>query len=78
MNRAEELKLIKELIEEYYDQAKCGLFDCRNMVGDAMENLYEGEYFDLDICYGYMYFEVFGTTEDEFCDLLNFYESLNQ
>lgn len=76
MDRTQEFELIKTLIKKHYKQADCGLFDCRNLVGDTMTNLYTGKYFDLDICYGWSYFEVFGTTEDEFEILSEFYKRL--
>lgn len=78
MTREQEFELIKTLIEKHYDEAECGLFDCRNVAGDSMENLHSGKYFELDICFFWSYFEVFGTTEDEFGSLCEFYEKLKQ
>lgn len=76
MSRTQELEKIKALIEKHYGEADCGLFDCSNWAGDPMTNIYAGEYFDLDICYGWSYFEVFGTTAKEFKSLLKFYDGL--
>lgn len=76
MDRTQELEQIKELIKTRYDEARYGLFDCRNITGDTMHTLFYGKQFTLDICYDWMYFEVFGTTKDEFADLLKFYDSL--
>ena len=59
--RLEEFTKIKELIHEYIEEASCGIFNTRNLVGDMMINLFDGEYFQLDICYNWEYFEVFGT-----------------
>lgn len=76
MSRKEEFEKIKNIIIEYYDRGDCGLFNTRNFVGDPMETLYKGEYFTLDICYYYSYFEVFGTTKEEFEELDTLYYKL--
>ena len=76
MTRKKELKIIKDLIKALYPIAKCGLFNTRNIAGDRMETIFEGEFFTLDICYGYSYFEVFGTTSEEFETLIKFYNKL--
>lgn len=76
MQRTQEFELIKSLIKKYYPQAICGLFDSRNVVGDSMDNLYTRTYFDLDICYGWSYFEVFGTTTEEFNELCKLYNEM--
>ena len=75
-DRKEEFKKIKELIKEYVNEAQFGLFDTRNIIGDHMTNIYKGKYFILDICYGYEYFEVFGTTHLEFWKLSKYYSKL--
>lgn len=72
------LEKAKEVIKKYYDDATCGIFDSRNIVGDLMDNIYEDEELSIDICYGYAYFEVFGLTDEEFAELENFYESLKK
>lgn len=74
--RKKEFKKVKQIIKENIDDARCWLFDTRNIVGDPMMNLYEGKYFSLDMCYYYSYFEVFGTTDDEFEELEKFYEGI--
>ena len=76
MNREEEFNKVKELIKEYYDVGNCGLFNTRNVVGDMMINLFKGKYFILDICFNYSYFEVFGTTDEEFKELEEYYDRL--
>ena len=38
-----------------------------------MTNIYSGNGLDIDICYGYAYFEVFGLTDDEFAELEEYY-----
>lgn len=76
MTRKEELEKIKEIIKENYKNADCGLFSTRNIVGDKMLTLYKGNYFQIDICYFWSYYEVFGTTKKEFDELYNYYNSL--
>lgn len=70
------LEKAKEIIKEYYNSADCGLFDCRNMVGDPMTNIYDEDGLTIDICYYYSYFEVFGLSDDEFAELENYYNEL--
>ncbi len=78
MTREKEFKNIKELIQLFYNQARCGLYDTRNIVGDTMINIYTGDFFQLDICLNYSYFEVFGTTADEFAKLEKLYQKLGE
>ena len=67
----------KEIIEIFYNDADCGLFDTRNVAGDRMENLYDDGELMIDICRRWAYFEVFGLN-DEFCELLEFYTELGE
>lgn len=76
MNREKEFEKVKKVIKNYYDLARCGIFNTRNIVGDNMTNIYKGKYFEVDICHSYEYFEVFGTTKEEFDYLENYYEHL--
>ena len=76
--REEEYQIVKNLIKQFYDQANGGLFDTKNTTGDPMDNLYDGRFFRLDICYNMMYFEVFGTTIKEFRALEKFYNKLEK
>ena len=76
MNRKEEFEIVKNIIKERYDEGNCGLFDTRNLVGDPMKTLYSGKYFTLDIYHYYSYFEVFGTTKEEFDELDKLYYKL--
>lgn len=70
------LEKAKQIIKEYYHYANCGIYDCRNVVGDPMTQIYgDGDLF-IDICYYYSYFEVFGLSNDEFQELEKFYDSL--
>ena len=72
------LEKAKEVIKEYYDEARCGIFDSRNLVGDSMTNIYDEDGLCIDICYDYAYFEVFGLSTKEFVELENYYESLER
>lgn len=74
--RQKELNKVKELIKEFYDEGQLGLYNCRNIAGDPMMNLFTGYNFTLDICLSYSYFEVFGTTQKEFNELMKFYDKL--
>lgn len=70
------LEKAKEIIEAHFDDGDCGLFDSRNIAGDPMFNLYDEDGLTIDICYFWMYFEVFGLTDEEFAELKDFYNEL--
>ena len=72
------LEKAKEIVKAYYRVADCGIFNSRNIVGDTMETIYEGEGLTIDICYYYSYFEVFGLSDTEFEELEMYYNSLNE
>ncbi len=76
--REEEFIEIRNLIKENYKDADCGLFNTRNFVNDNMSTIFTGKYFTLDICYYWSYFEVFGTTEQEFDELKKIYKNLQK
>lgn len=66
----------KEIVKRYYNEARCGIFDTRNTVGDHMDSLYEDSDIIIDICRSYEYFEVFGLSDEEFSELEKFYDNL--
>ena len=70
------LEIAMKVIEEHYQDAPYGIFDTRNIVGDFMSTIYEGNGLKIDICYGYKYFEVFGLTKEEFQQLESYYTAL--
>ena len=70
------LQKAKEVIKKHISSARCGIFDCRNLVGDEMTNIYEDGSITIDICYFWEYFEVFGLTREEFAELEKYYEKL--
>lgn len=70
------LEKAKHIIRKNIKDATCGIFNCRNTVGDHMETLYPDNDLVIDICYDWAYFEVFGLTEEEFIELEEYYEDL--
>lgn len=64
--REKELKKVKKIIKENQNDYDCGIFNTRNLVNDTMLTIFKGKYFTLDCCYNYSYFELFGTTDEEF------------
>lgn len=75
-NRIEEFKKVKQIIKNLYPQASLGIFNTRNWCGDLTINIFSGEHFEVDICYQCEYFEVFGTTDEEWTELERLYEEL--
>lgn len=67
----------KRVVKHYYNEARCGIFNTRNLVNDPMETLYEDSDVAIDICRRWGYFEVFGLSEEEFSELEKFYNDLN-
>lgn len=66
----------KEIIKKNFNDAQCGLFNVRNIVGDDMITIYDNEGLIIDICYQWSYFEVFGLSEEEFEELMIYYNKL--
>ena len=64
---------VKEVIENNIGDALCGIFDCRNFVGDPMETIYDEMGVRIEICRNWGYFEVFGLTDEEFSEVESFY-----
>ena len=74
----DKLEIAKKIIEDNFKDGDCGLYDCRNIVGDYMITLYDKYGLTIDICYVWSYFEVFGLTDEEFDQLKTFYRSLEE
>lgn len=70
------LEKAKEIIKEHY--VPCGIFDSMNVVGDPMCTIYQDNGLQIDVCYYYEYFEVFGLTDSEFAELEKYYEELGR
>lgn len=75
MQRKQELEKVKEIIRENFVFGDCGIYNTRNIIGDSMSNIFTRKYFEVDLCFNYSYFEIFGTTETEFNEILEFYEN---
>ena len=73
-----EFEEVKKIIKEYYNEADCGLFFCRNMAGDRMDTIYNKNGIQIDICYKDKYFEVFGLDLHQQLELNIFYDILKQ
>ena len=76
VTRKTNLEIAKELIKENIDDARCGIFNTRNIIGDPMSTLFSSDELTVDICYTYEYFEVFGLTTEEFAELERYYEKI--
>lgn len=72
----ERVEIVKKIIKENIDDARCGVFDTRNILGDIMYELYNKDGLKVDICYDYSYFEVFGLNDKELCEVFDFYNGL--
>jgi len=69
---------IKSVIKDYINVGCCGLFFTSNLVGDRMTTVYDKNGVTVFLCQGYMYFEVFGLTEEDEIELLKFYNKINK
>lgn len=78
MSREKEFDKVKKIIKENFSDANCGLYNTRNWTGDSMNTLFAGKYFQLDICYYWAYYEVFGTTKEEYEELEKIYNSMDE
>ena len=76
--REREFCAVKRTIKHFYNSAKYGIFNRLNVTGDDLRLIYHGTYFNLLICDYYEYFEIFGTTSEEFDELYEFYINLGK
>lgn len=67
---------VKAVIADNIEDALYGIFDCRNIVGDPMETIYDENGVRIELCRNWGYFEVFGLSEQEFGEVESFYEDL--
>ena len=72
------LEKAKEIIRANYSDARYGIFDSRNLIGDVMNTIYEGDGLTIDICYCWGYFEVFGLSDADYEELETYYNSLEK
>ena len=70
------LEKAKQIIKENLEEATCGIFDSKNIIGDHMVNIYSSEELIIDICYSWGYFEIFGLSRLEFENLESYYDQL--
>lgn len=70
------LLIVKSVLFIHIDDACNGLFFNRNLLGDTMTTVYKCDGLQVDICYMYRYFEVFGLSEEEQQELTEFYNKL--
>ena len=66
----------KKIIKDNLEDARYGIFNSRNIVGDKMDHVYKDDELTIDICYGWEYFEVFGLSSLEFSELAHYYYKL--
>ena len=69
----DKVDLVKNIIKENIDSARCGIYFTRNLIGDPMVTILNGDQVQIDICYEYEYFEVFGLTDREQKEIEEFY-----
>jgi len=69
----DKVDLVKNIIKENFEYATCGIYFTNNLVGDPMVTLMNGDELQIDICYEYQYFEVFGLTDREQKEIEEFY-----
>jgi len=67
---------VKQIIEEYLEDALYGIFFTRNIMGDQMSTIYKDDQYTIDICWIYGYFEIFGCTAEEKVELEEYYDTL--
>ena len=72
--RSAEFKKVKDLIRNKAKFYNLGLYFTRNTVGDSMTTIFRGDFFAVEVCENYSYFEVFGTTKEESKELLEIYK----
>ena len=78
MTREREFKKVKKTLTEYFEEGNCGIYNTGNMSDDILVNIFKGDFFDVDICFHYKYFEIFGTNAKEWEELKKFYELLEE
>lgn len=70
------LEKAKTIIKENFKAGNYGLYNTRNIAGDNMTTLYKEGGLQIDICYYWSYFEVFGLSDSQFDELLDYYNDL--
>lgn len=70
------LEKAKEVVSEHIKDGTCGIYNTCNIMGDHLVPLYSNDGLVIFICYYFSYFEVFGLSDEEFMELVNFYDNL--
>lgn len=68
------INLIKSKIHPCFDD--CQVFFTRNIEGDEMTTLYEDDNIQIDKCFNYGYYEIFGLDYDEQTEIKEWFEEL--
>ena len=71
----DKLEKAKQIIDQYYDRADCGIFDIDGWGGEDMYTIYATDGLAIDISYRHKYFEVCGLSKDEFLELEKYYNN---
>lgn len=72
------LEKAKQIIKENFEEGDCGLFNTHNLAGDIMSTIYKEDGLQIELCYHWSYFEVFGLSDSEFDELLAYYNHLKE
>ena len=75
MEDTKNIKVVKDIIDRYYDSASCGIFRNKNQFGDPMETVYEENGVKIDVCFYYSYMEVFGLSDEEYKVIDKYYKN---
>ena len=68
----------KKVIKDNFNSGSLGIFNSRNIAGDMLVPIYEGNGVRIEICPYYEYFEVFGLTCEEFEKVKEYYDHLGE
>jgi len=72
------IEIAQIVISKYINDAPHGIFNTRNLVGDDMTTICREDGLQIDICYDWAYFEVFGLTKEEFAELKSWYNIIKE
>ena len=72
------LEKAKAVITKHFKDADCGIFNSLNFFDDPMFTIYDDGELNVDICYKWSYFEVFGLTKNDFNLLKEYYKGLQE
>lgn len=64
---------LAEFLNEQFPYIAGGIFDCRNVVGDEMNTVYNQDGIQVDFCEYWDYLEIFGLNKEEWKTLNSLY-----